>query len=46
MFDDGGEDFFDIYSLEPVDPDKPYGVIMTFNNYSDALSFCLDKYGC
>jgi len=46
MFDDGGENFLDIYAFESVDPDEPYGVITEFTNYVDALSFCLGKYGC
>lgn len=38
-FDEGNEDFLDVYSFSLVDPDEPYGVIHTFSSVADALEF-------
>ncbi|WP_286841952.1 MULTISPECIES: hypothetical protein [Sphingobacterium] len=38
-FDEGNEDFLDIYSFSLVDPDEPFGVIHTFSSVADALEF-------
>ncbi|WP_104382934.1 hypothetical protein [Sphingobacterium sp. HMA12] len=38
-FNEGNEDFLDIYSFSLVDPDEPFGVIHVFNSIADALSF-------
>lgn len=38
-FDEGNEDFLDIYSFSLVDPDEPFGVIHTFSSIVDALEF-------
>lgn len=38
-FDEGNEDFMDIYAFSLVDPDKPFGVIHIFPGIVDALEF-------
>jgi len=38
-FDEGNEDFLDIYAFSLVDPDEPFGVIHTFSSVADALEF-------
>lgn len=38
-FDEGNEDFLDIYAFSLVDPDEPFGVINTFSSISEALEF-------
>jgi hypothetical protein len=40
VFDDGNDDFLDIYEFEPFEPDQPYGVINNFSDFDQALSFC------
>jgi hypothetical protein len=31
-FDDGNKDFIDLYEFSTIDPDEPYGVIITFDS--------------
>lgn len=38
-FDEGNEDFLDIYAFSLVDPDEPFGVINTFSSIAEALEF-------
>ncbi|WP_313533375.1 hypothetical protein [Sphingobacterium athyrii] len=38
-FDEGNEDFLDIYAFSLVDPDEPFGAILTFSSIADALEF-------
>jgi len=38
-FDEGNEDFLDIYAFSLVDPDAPFGVINAFYSIADALEF-------
>jgi len=38
-FDEGNEDFLDIYAFSLVDPDAPFGLIDTFYSIADALEF-------
>jgi len=38
-FDEGREDFLDIYAFSLVDPDEPFCVIDTFSSVVDALEF-------
>lgn len=38
-FDEGNEDFMDIYAFSLVDPDEPFGVIHIFPGIADALEF-------
>ncbi len=38
-FDEGSEDFLDIYAFPLIDPDEPFGVIDTFSSIADALEF-------
>jgi hypothetical protein len=42
-FDDGSEDFFDIYEFDPLDPDEPY-VLDNFETVDRALEFAISKY--
>lgn len=43
-FDEGNEDFLDIYEFSLVDPDEPFGVIHTFPSIVDALEFATFTY--
>ena len=43
-FDEGNEDFLDIYEFSLLNPDEPYGVLTQFNNSDDALSFSTTAY--
>ena len=43
-FDEGNEDFLDIYAFSLVDPDEPFGVIHTFSSVADALEFAEATY--
>jgi hypothetical protein len=43
-FDEGSEDFFDIYEFSLVDPDEPFGVINTFDTIDEVLKFAVIKY--
>ncbi|WP_104382251.1 hypothetical protein [Sphingobacterium sp. HMA12] len=43
-FDEGNEDFLDIYAFSLVDPDAPFGVIHTFSSIADALEFAEVNY--
>ncbi len=43
-FDEGNEDFLDIYAFSLVDPDEPFGVIHTFSSIADALEFAEATY--
>ncbi|MDR6735219.1 hypothetical protein [Sphingobacterium sp. 2149] len=38
-FDEGNEDFLDIYAFSLVDPDEPFGVIHTLSSVADAVEF-------
>jgi len=42
-FDEGDEDFLDIYEFAPVDPDEPF-TINSFITINEALIFAIDKY--
>lgn len=44
-FDEGNEDFLDIYEFSMIDPDEPYGVINEFQNYDEAIEFAIVEYG-
>jgi len=43
-FDEGNEDFMDIYAFSLIDPDEPFGVIHTFPSIVDALEFATFTY--
>jgi len=43
-FDEGSEDFLDIYAFSLVDPDELFGVIHTFSSIADALEFAESTY--
>lgn len=44
-FDEGNEDFLDIYSFSTLDPDEPLGIVNTFSTIDEVISFSLDEYG-
>ena len=44
VFDEGEEDFLDIYSFSPLNPDLPYGNITSFPNIEEAISFSKQNY--
>ena len=44
-FDEGSQDFIDIYEFSTIDPDEPYGIINTFNSIEEALEFSIITYG-
>ena len=44
-FDEGSDDFLDIYEFSALDPDEPLGVINTFSTIDEALDFSLNEYG-
>jgi hypothetical protein len=43
-FDEGNDDFLDIYGFSLLNPDEPYGVLTQFNNSGDALAFSATAY--
>lgn len=43
-FDEGSEDFLDIYEFSTLDPDEQLGVVTTFSTVNEAISFSLDEY--
>lgn len=43
-FDEGNEDFLDIYAFSLADPDEPSGLIHTFYSIADALEFAAVTY--
>lgn len=43
-FEEGNEDFMDIYAFSLIDPDEPFGVIHTFPSIVDALEFATFTY--
>jgi hypothetical protein len=44
-FDEGNEDFIDIYEFSTIDPDEPHGIVNTFNSVEEALKFSIITYG-
>jgi len=44
-FDEGAENFLDIYEFSALDPDEPYGMITTFGTIADAIEFSESEYG-
>ncbi len=44
-FDEGDEDFVDIYDFSEIDPDVPYGVTNTFITIDRAIEFSIREYG-
>ena len=43
-FDDGDENFIDIYEFSTIDPDELYGTINTFDSVEEVLHFAFDTY--
>ncbi|PTS93380.1 hypothetical protein DBR11_25390 [Pedobacter sp. HMWF019] len=44
-FDEGSDDFIDIYEFSTLDPDELLGVINTFSTKDEALDFSVNEYG-
>jgi hypothetical protein len=44
-FDEGNDDFVDIYEFSALDPDSPFGVINSFSSIADAIGFSIENYG-
>ena len=44
-FDEGSDEFIDIYEFLTLDPDMPFGVVNTFSSIDDALAFSVKEYG-
>ena len=44
-FDEGSNDFLDIYEFSTLDPDEPQGVINIFSTKDEALDFSVNEYG-
>lgn len=45
VFDEGNEDFLDVYEFSYLDPDVPC-IIDYFDNYKQALTHCIEHYHC
>jgi hypothetical protein len=43
-FDEGSDNYVDIYNLSLVEPDEPYGRIDNFDSIGDALKFAESNY--
>ena len=43
-FDEGNENFLDIYEFSLLNPDEPYGVIDTFDSLEKVLDFSIRNY--
>lgn len=43
-FDEGDEDFADIYEFSMLDPDEPFGLLKKFDSVNEALTFSIDTY--
>lgn len=43
-FDEGSEDFYDVYEFSPVDPDVLWGKIDSFDSVEAILKFAADEY--
>ncbi|AYB32864.1 hypothetical protein [Chryseolinea soli] len=46
VFDEGNEDFLDIYEFSAPDPDLEFGESDSFATCEEALEFSRQKYGC
>lgn len=46
VFDEGSEDFLDIYEFSAPDPDLEFGRSDSFVTYEEALEFSRQRYGC
>jgi len=44
-FDDGSEDFYDVYEFSSLDPDQPFGLISSFSSVEDAIIYSTEHYG-
>lgn len=44
-FDEGSDDFVDIYEFSTLDPDEALGIVTTFSTVDEAINFSLNEYG-
>lgn len=44
-FDEGNEDFADVYEFSTLDPDYPFGITSSFSSIADAIDFSVENYG-
>jgi len=44
-YDQGNEDFIDVYDFTIIDPDEPYGAITSFSSIDQAIEFSKNEYG-
>ncbi|QDW25197.1 hypothetical protein FFJ24_010395 [Pedobacter sp. KBS0701] len=44
-FDEGDENFVDVYEFSMLDPDYPFGIITSFSSIKDAIDFSVENYG-
>jgi len=43
-FDEGNEDFTDVYEFSMLDTDEPFGLLKEFDSVNEALTFSIDTY--
>ena len=46
VFDEGNEDFLDIYEFSTPDPDLAFGKTDSLASYEEAMEFSRQRYGC
>ena len=46
VYDDGNEDYLDIYEFSALDPDEPDGLTTSFPTPELALGHCILQYDC
>jgi hypothetical protein len=46
VFDEGSENFLDIYQFNTIDTDEPYGIMTRFKTAKEALDYSIGKYNC
>lgn len=46
IFDEGNEDFTNIYEFNIIDTDEPYGIMDIFKTPKEAIDHALEKYNC
>jgi len=45
IYDQGNESFIDIYEFQSYDPDEPYGLMKTFDDWESALAHAVTELG-
>jgi hypothetical protein len=46
VFDEGDENFLDIYEFSTIDTDEPYGIMTKFKTPKEAIDYSIEKYNC